>query len=250
MSTSNSSLGHLPEGRWQFDATVTQCFEDMLLRSIPEYSVMRRQVFDLGCLFVHPGDTILDLGCSRGDALDPFIRKYGAFCTYHGVEVSPPMLEACRARFAALLVSDAYGASQVPAITIEALDLRTHYPQVEAQLTLAILTLMFIPIERRLDVVRAIYTHLKSGGVFLCVEKVLGATAALNSAMVELYHTMKRRHGYTSEEVERKRLALEGVLVPLTATWNEALLRDAGFTEIDCFWRWQNFAGWIALKGR
>ena len=25
-------------------------------------------------------------------------------------------------------------------------------------------------------------------------------------------------------------------------------LRDAGFKEVDCFWRWMNFAAWVAIK--
>jgi tRNA (cmo5U34)-methyltransferase len=44
-------------------------------------------------------------------------------------------------------------------------------------------------------------------------------------------------------------LSLEGVLVPVTAAWNEYLLRSAGFSHVDCFWRWMNFAAWVAVKG-
>jgi tRNA (cmo5U34)-methyltransferase len=43
-------------------------------------------------------------------------------------------------------------------------------------------------------------------------------------------------------------LALEGVLVPVTAAWNEQLLKGAGFSQVECFWRWMNFAGWVAVK--
>jgi tRNA (cmo5U34)-methyltransferase len=62
------------------------------------------------------------------------------------------------------------------------------------------------------------------------------------------YHALKAAHGYTEEQIERKRLALEGVLVPVTARWNEDLLREVGFNQVECFWRWCNFAGWIAIK--
>lgn len=41
---------------------------------------------------------------------------------------------------------------------------------------------------------------------------------------------------------------LKGVLVPLTAKWNEMMLHEAGFRYVDSFWRWMNFAGWIAIK--
>jgi tRNA (cmo5U34)-methyltransferase len=77
---------------------------------------------------------------------------------------------------------------------------------------------------------------------------VLGATADLDALFVRTYHGLKQANGYSAEQVERKRLSLEGVLVPVTARWNEELLLMAGFAQVDCFWRYLNFAGWLALK--
>src|SRR2546422_165117 len=103
-------------------------------------------------------------------------------------------------------------------------------------------------IEHGLRILEDIHAALLPGGAFIFVEKVIGATAALDRDFVALYHEFKRAGGYTSEEIERKRLSLEGVLVPVTARWNEELLKTAGFRQTDCFWRWMNFAGWIAVK--
>ena len=62
------------------------------------------------------------------------------------------------------------------------------------------------------------------------------------------YLEMKKQNGYSQEEIDRKRYSLEGVLVPLTASWNEQIIKDTGFKYVDCFWRWMNFAGWVAIK--
>lgn len=70
----------------------------------------------------------------------------------------------------------------------------------------------------------------------------------MDDELVRNYYALKRHNGYDDEEIQRKRLSLEGRLVPITAAWNEQLLRSAGFTETECFWRWMNFAGWIAAK--
>jgi tRNA (cmo5U34)-methyltransferase len=226
--------------RWQFDESVTDVFDNMLSRSIPQYEVMREAVFELGSRFVKPHTSIVDLGCSRGEALAPFVRKFGARNRFIGVEVSPTMLGAVRERFAGL-IKDGF-------VDIRDLDLRTHYPLEKASLTLAVLTIQFTPIEYRQRIVKTIFEHTLPGGAFILVEKVLASTAQLDELFVERYHAMKARNGYTTEQIERKRLALEGVLVPVTARWNEDLLRDAGFRQIECFWRWLNFAGWVGVR--
>ncbi len=230
----------IPHGAWAFDQDVATVFDDMLARSIPQYDVMRRTVFELACSYVQPDTAIIDLGCSRGESLAPFVSKYGVYNRFVGIDVSEPMLAAARERF--------QGYINCGVVDIRALDLRTAYPPERASVTLCVLTLQFTPIEHRQRILRTIYKHTQPGGVLILVEKVLGATADLDARMIERYYTLKAENGYTQEQIERKRLSLEGVLVPVTAKWNEELLYTAGFTEVDCFWRWMNFAGWVAVR--
>ena len=230
----------LPSGHWAFDDSVTAVFDNMLARSIPQYETMRATVLDVALEFAARSSDpcVVDLGCSRGEAMAPLVEQLGSGATFVGVEVSAPMLAAARERFA--------GASNIEILD---LDLRTSYPDVQASATLAVLTLQFVPIEHRQHVLRSIFEHTRPGGVLVLVEKVLGATSSLDELMVRAHLEMKRRRGYTTEQIDRKRLSLEGVLVPVTARWNEDLLRAAGFVEVDCFWRWMNFAGWVAMRG-
>jgi tRNA (cmo5U34)-methyltransferase len=241
LTGTESSLGHVPRGqKWEFDDSVTAVFDDMLARSIPQYQVMRNAVTDMGCTFVKHSTDVVDLGCSRGEALAPLVERFGAYNRFLGVEVSPPMLSAARDRFKGLI--------DAGVVDIRELDLRRAYPPARASLTLSVLTLQFTPIEYRQRIVQNVFDHTLPGGAFILVEKVIGATAAIDDILVRLYLAMKGENGYSREEIERKRLSLEGVLVPVTAKWNEELLRSAGFREIDCFWRWMNFAAWVAVR--
>lgn len=225
----------LADNQWRFDSDVTAVFDDMLARSIPQYDVMRQAVFNLGSRYVQDAGWIIDLGCSRGEALAPFVERFTNRCL--GIEISEPMYMAARMRF-----------DHNERVIIRQDDLRHRCPVEPSTLTLAILTLQFTPIEYRQRIVRDVYKSLLPGGAFILVEKVLGATAELDADMVRLYYDLKTGNGYTVEQIERKRLSLEGVLVPVTAKWNEELLHMAGFIQVDCFWRWMNFAGWIAVK--
>lgn len=229
-----------PAGKWAFDADVTAAFDDMLARSIPQYEVMRKACFDVGSKFVTPNTTVLDLGCSRGEALAAFVERFGACNSFVGVEVSQPMLTAFKEKFRGLIDAGIVKAKNS--------DLRKEYPPVRASLTLCVLTLQFVPIEHRLKVVSNMHKHATEGGAVVLVEKILGSSADLDSAFAGVYYDMKKTNGYTQDQIDRKKMSLEGVLVPVTAKWNEELLRGAGFSQVDCFWRWMNFAAWVAIK--
>lgn len=230
----------LARDKWIFDESVTNAFPDMLERSIPQYEVMRKIVFDVGRKFVRENTAIVDLGCSRGDALAPFVDEFKWQNYYTGVEVSAPMRETATKRFTA----SPYTAH----VEIINCDLRTAYPPTRASLTLCILTAMFIPIERRHELFTKIFDHTNTGGAVVLVEKILGEGSANDAIFTDLYYKMKSGNDYTQEQIERKRLSLEGVLVPLTAKWNEEMLHWSGFRRVECFWRWMNFAAWIGVR--
>lgn len=230
----------LPSGKWEFDAEVTNVFDDMLRRSIPDYEQMRRLCFEIGSKFVRDKTEILDLGCSRGESLSSFVDRFGATVRYLGIDVSKPMLEAARERLKGLI--------SCRVVDIREFDLRRGYPACRPSLTMCVLTLQFTPIEHRQRILRDAFRATLPGGALVLVEKVLGATAEIDQLLVERYLAVKSAAGYTQDQIDRKRLSLEGVLVPVTAAWNEELLQMSGFRQVDCFWRNLNFAGWLAIK--
>lgn len=233
--------GYAPD-RWAFDEEVTRVFDDMLRRSIPDYDTMRAAVHAVGARFVKAGTVVADLGCSRGEAVAPFVDHFGGAVRFVLVETAPAMLAAARARFRDRV--------EEGVVAVHDLDLRRAYPASAygSSLALAVLTLQFTPIEHRQRIVSDVYDSLIEGGAFIVVEKVLGSTAKAEELLTGVYLDSKRANGYSEEEIQRKRLALEGVLVPVAASWNEQLLRSARFREVECFWRWMNFAAWVAVK--
>jgi tRNA (cmo5U34)-methyltransferase len=230
------------DGPWRFDEEVTQVFDDMLARSIPQIDVMRQAVTALATRYAQAGSTVIDLGCSKGDAIAQLVEGRSTAASFVGLEVSKPMAVAARRRFDAFLASGT--------VRVMEWDLRTGLPKLPkpVSVALAVLTLQFVPVEHRQRLVQDVHDELMPGGAFIVVEKVLGSTAVIDDVMVDTYLRHKREAGYSDEEIERKRLALEGVLVPQTALANEHLLWSAGFRQLDCFWRWMNFAGWLAVK--
>lgn len=237
---SPTSLGHMPKGpRWEFDDSVADVFDDMLRRSIPQYEVMRAAVNEVARRFAKPGTDIIDMGCSRGETLAPLIREFGDRCHYVACDVSKPMLEVCRERYRDLI--------KAGVVDVRECDLRQDFPPGRASVVLSVLTLQFTPIEYRRRIVEAARERIVDGGAFIMVEKVFGRSAVLDRMLEDIYLKFKADNGYTQEEIARKKLSLEGVLVPLDAAQNHNLLKESGFRSVECFWRWMNFAAWVAV---
>lgn len=231
----------MPDGKWEFNQEVTDCFSEMLERSIPAYADMRELVKRIGKRFVKRKTSIVDLGCSTGEAILPFISAFGCQNTYKLYDVSEPMLNACKERFKEW-IDEGF-------LSVESFDIRNGLPDhLYTSLVLSVLTLQFTPIEYRQKIIQSIYNSLESGGALILVEKVLGSNYAVDSMMIDEYYKIKAENAYTQEQISAKRKSLEGVLVPITASWNEQMLKEAGFKSVDCFWRYLNFAGWIAIK--
>ena len=86
------------------------------------------------------------------------------------------------------------------------------------------------------------------GGGLILIEKVKSEVPELNKTFIELHHQFKEQKGYSKLEISQKREALENVLIPWTAEQISNLVYSAGFSTVDLFFKWNNFAGFIALK--
>ena len=221
-------------GKWEFNQEVASCFDNMLSRSIPNYYVMRELTTMIGAKFAQEG-LVVDIGCSNGLAVENLIKKIDT--KYLLMDISEPMLDVCRKKYE--------GKENV---NIVKHDLREELPFSEASLVISSLTIQFTPIEYRQKILNDIYEKIKPGGAFIFIEKVLGETSYTNEMFVNSYYDIKRMNGYSEDAIQTKKKSLEGVLVPLTFSFNEALLSKAGFKSIDCFWKCLNFCGWIAIK--
>lgn len=226
-----------PAGKWEFNDQVTTCFANMLERSIPDYNSMRALVYEAGSKFIKPNTTVIDVGCSTGLAVEPFILSHGHENAFLLIDNSPSMANACRSRYA----------DRKENVRVEQGDLWEFLPLTEqASLVLSVLSIQFMPTAYRQKLINDIYETLAPGGAFIFVEKII--SESMDELMVELYYEMKRQNGYTEEQIQAKKKSLENVLSPLKAEWNVDMLKTAGFKKVDMFWRCLNFCGWIAVK--
>jgi tRNA (cmo5U34)-methyltransferase len=231
-------LAHIND--FVFDETVAGVFDDMVSRSVPMYAEIQRMLAELASAFVSEGSSVYDLGCSTGTTLSILHNFLRTPAHLIGIDNSPEMLDQCHTKLVAQNLADA--------IELRCGDLDEGIEIHDASVVFLVLTLMFVRPLNREKLMRQIQAGMRENGCLLMVEKVLGNGSLFNRLFIERYYAYKRRMGYSELEISQKREALENVLIPYRLQENRDLLLNAGFRHVDVFFKWYNFAGFVAVK--
>ena len=227
---------------FSFGTETAAVFDDMLDRSVPFYDEIQRMLGELAADFAAQGSSIYDLGCSTASSF----LAIGAHLTpdaeieFVGLDSSSDMLAIADRKLQAARFPWRY--------RLEHADLDQGVRIENASVVLLVLTLQFLRPLNRERLISSIYEGMRHNGCLLLVEKVLGEHSTFNRLFINHYYEMKRRKGYSEIEIAQKREALENVLIPYRSGENELLLQQAGFRQMDTFFKWYNFCGLLAVK--
>lgn len=159
---------------------------------------------------------ILDLGCGDGRLTALVMEAHPELEVAVGLDNSPPMLRAASARFG--------GDHRV---TLVPHDLDAPLPPFEAfDAVISGFAIHHVTHERKRSRFGEIFAALVPGGVFANLEVVLCATPALQT---EFFAQIGRADGDPEDVCAPVEPQLE---------W----MRAAGFSDVDCQWRWRGFA--------
>lgn len=230
-----------PLGPFEFNEGVVRVFDDMIHRSVPGYDEIIRRQAQLSACFYQPGTFIYDLGCSTGNfGLCLSEEMAGREFQVIAVDNSLPMLQVYKKRRDSLV---AFGQH----IHLVCADLRALEMQASSVVVVN-LTLQFLPVAERVDLLQKIYRSLAPGGVLLLTEKVVHENPFLAELEQQFYYRFKKERGYSELEISQKREALENVLIPETLEQHQSRLLQIGFRQQDVWFKWFNFAALLCRK--
>ena len=163
----------------------------------------------------------LDLGCGDGRLVSLVLEARPELREAIALDVSEPMLELARGRFA-----------REQRVQVREHDLRRPLPELGAfDLVVSGFAIHHLTDDRKGSLLAEILDLLRPGGVIANHEVVQCATPALHEGF-------NRRIGRPGGDPEDLLAPVEVQL-----TW----MREAGFVQVDCGWRWRGFA---LLAGR
>lgn len=225
---------------FEFNKEVARVFDDMLNRSVPFYMESIKRQSQLVGEYYQDGSRIYDLGCSHGNiGMLILNRLKGKPFSMVGVDNSKPMIEKYKKRLG--------NHDNIPQIDLvcgflEDIQIKN------ASVVLINLTLQFLDMGKRDDLIKKIYQGMNPNGILLLTEKTVHETKMLEDLQIKFYKTFKVENGYSELEISQKRDALDMVLIPDTIETHKNRILKAGFTIFDVWLKWFNFASMIAIK--
>ncbi len=224
---------------FEFNAAVAQVFDDMVLRSIPLYREVLLATQQWSHLYYVPGTRVVDIGCSTGTTLVQLLQSPASIEELVGIDTSEPMIREAQQKCCGV-----EGGHRLRFEVADALDFDFRNTSV----VIINYTLQFIPVAKRSLLLKRIFEGLVPGGLLILSDKVRSASPEFQETVTAIYEHFKLSNGYSRTEIERKKEALENVLVPLTLAEEMQLVHSAGFIDVEPTMKWHNFMTLMARK--
>jgi tRNA (cmo5U34)-methyltransferase len=226
--------------RFQFDESVVAVFPDMIQRSVPGYAAIIHAIGLLAGRFASAHSYCYDLGCSLGAATFSMRQHItAADCRLIAVDNSASMIKQLHLHLAR-------DPNPLP-VEVYCADIRDVAIE-RASVVVLNFTLQFIPLSDRFAFLQKIYQGLLPGGILILSEKLCFDDPRQEALQTDMHHAFKKSQGYSDLEISQKRNALENVLIPETFLQHRQRLCEAGFSSVEVWFQYFNFASMIALK--
>ncbi|HXS60837.1 MAG TPA: class I SAM-dependent methyltransferase [Candidatus Sulfopaludibacter sp.] len=171
----------------------------------------------------HSAKRILDLGTGDGRLIKLLKTKLLKLDEAIGLDISPTMINMAKDSF-----------KENPLVKIKEHDLSYPLPKNLGRFDVIVsgFAIHHLPHERKLTLFKEVFEMINPGGMFCNYDHVASST-------IELHKQFLARTVYKKEDQSNKLLDTE-----IQLKW----LRDIWFTDVDCYWKWLEFALMIGVK--
>ena len=223
---------------FRFDQDVVKVFDDMVRRSVPGYDSMIQMIGLIARMYGQDNTNYYDLGSSTGAiTLSIALNNKSNNNQFFAIDNSKEMVEQCEKNLHNKVDNLQAICDDINQVKINS-----------ASIVVLNLTLQFIDVNLRSNLIKKIYDGLESGGVLIISEKIHFDDAVTQNQITKLHMDFKKENGYSELEIANKRQAIENVLITETKEQHLNRLRDCGFVETSCFFQCLNFVSFLSVK--
>ena len=223
---------------FRFDKDVVEVFDDMVRRSVPGYDSMIQMIGLIARMYGQDNTNYYDLGSSTGAiSLAIALNNKNQNNQFFAIDNSEEMVKKCQQNLERKIDNLHAICADINEINIQ-----------NASIVVLNLTLQFIDVKERSNLIRKIYKGLNPGGVLIISEKIHFEDKETQDQITNLHIDFKKENGYSELEIANKRQAIENVLITDTKAIHIERLKDSGFKDTSCFFQCLNFVSFLSVK--
>ena len=223
---------------FQFDQEVVKVFDDMVRRSVPGYDSMIQMIGLIARMYGQDNTNYYDLGSSTGAiTLSIALNNKSKNNQFLAIDNSEEMVEQCKKNLQNKIANLQVVCDDINQVKIQ-----------NASIVVLNLTLQFIDVNLRSNLINKIYDGLEPGGILIISEKIHFDDSVTQNQITKLHMDFKKENGYSELEIANKRQAIENVLITETKEHHLNRLRECGFVETSCFFQCLNFVSFLSVK--
>jgi tRNA (cmo5U34)-methyltransferase len=200
-------------------------FDNHISSSIHGYKLLYELIINISSFFIKSG-VVIDIGCTKGTLIRDIATKYevdgigydindSQFCSYSGLIKQD-------------ITQDDF---QIP----------------KTSLVISVFTLQFIDINKRLELLKKIYSSLEKNGAFIFCEKETQEYGVTQEVFTFANYSYKSNN-FTAQEILEKEEKLRWNMNTNTSNENLSILKQAGFGLVTPFFKSLHFTGYLCVK--
>jgi tRNA (cmo5U34)-methyltransferase len=230
----------------RFKASEAVNYDDAIKRRIPLYSEIQTLMASLLPFSKKDYIRVLDLGCGTGSTSIAILKEF-PLARMTGIDSSRDMLDIAAAKVK----------HTTWRVDFVRRDIRNFYPlpQGEGQgeggfdAIVSAFSLHFLNEDEKRGIFSQCVAALKPGGMFIDAEAVLSSSEKVYTTYMERWKEFQRSNGFSDEEIGSHMLRFIRDVKPLTVEKQTGLMKDAGFVDVECYFKYMNWAVFGGCKG-
>lgn len=200
------------------------CFDDYYKRSVSLLKYYKKEL-----------SRVVDLGAGTG-LLTKEIYELYPDAHFTLVDIADEMLDVARQRFAGLSNFDYLSSDYIE-----------NFPAEKPDLICSALSIHHLDAEEKIKLYSKIYAGLDAGGCFLNLDQFVSDSSVIDKMYSDWWMDYIQNSGISEEQMARglERRALDKENSVETTV---ALLQEAGFSKVECMYRFMKFGVVLAIK--
>ena len=218
-------------------------FDEHIDKSIRGYQDLLSDIVSLSRYFVEKETNVYDIGCSTCKLTEAMLKKNQDIedVHYYGIEVADGFVGDMKSR--EIKLNSDYSWNKIKFLHEDVRDSMIS----NASLITSVFTLQFMSMRDRLPMIKKVYNGLNEGGAFIFAEKTICENAKFQEMITFNFYDYKRKF-FDTKDIMDKEQTLRNIMKPNTWKQIEKYIYDAGFKDVQPFWRNHMFVGAIAVK--